>query len=202
MMSRHRWVLPLIVAAMATGGCGRNATSTAPGASSQPANAQTASRKHIDLVGIWLGRGSLDRDKLQKALTSIENVEERARLEAMAKSFESVAIGMEFRPDATMALEVEIIPPDSEPVRENSAGFWRVVASDNGSITVRYTEDLGNGETDQQTVRYDYSADRNALTTVAPANPELLSFAPRFRFERRIEADIARQPDDQQPVMR
>ncbi len=159
-------------------------------------------RRSIDLVGIWLGRATLDQDGLQKHLASLTDVDERARIESMAKSLESVSIAMEFRPDSTMEVEVEILPENAPPVRENTTGTWKVVASDATSITVVCTENYDGGRIEEETLRYEIAADQDHIITVVPVGDELRPFNPRFEFERRIETKVAEQATGSETTLR
>ncbi len=158
--------------------------------------------RSVDLIGLWLGKATLDRTSFSQDLATIKDADERNRIEEMAKAFESIAIGLEFRSDATMEVEIEILPPNSEPIRESSVTNWKIVSSDASSITILCSEKLDDGQLEEQTLRYEISSDRNHLTTIAPIGPELQSFQPRFEFERRIETNIADGPTIEPTVLR
>ena len=201
-----RQTLGLCVFALLTcaAGCGSNSqTSETDAANNSAMGEQNASlRRSIDLVGIWLGHATLDREGLRQHLASLTDVDERARIEGMAKSLESVSIAMEFRPDSTMEVEVEILPENSPPIRENTTGTWKVVSSDATSITVLCTENYEGGRIEEETLRYEIAADHDHITTVVPVGEELRPFHPRFEFERRVETKVAEQPTNGETTLR
>jgi hypothetical protein len=161
-----------------------------------------ASQELSPLVGIWLGQASIDRAALDQHLIKLDSPEERKRVEVMARSFESIAVGLEFRSDGSMEVEMEILPPESEPVRESSVGLWNVLARDGQVITVSCREVHGQSASEPQVVRYDFSSDYNQMSTVAPVGPELEAFQPRIVFERREATDVAQQPSDSPTLLR
>lgn len=120
----------------------------------------------------------------------------------MARAFESVSIAMEFRSDSTMEIEIEILPADSPGIRESTLGTWTVVSYDATSVSVRCTENLDDGQVEEQVLRYEISVDKNMLTTEAPVGKELQAFRPRFEFKRRIESKIAESPGGEQTILR
>jgi hypothetical protein len=191
------WALVLI------SGCGSNGSSTADKPSGDDSIDRNASlRQSVELVGIWLGRSLLDRPALNAHLESISDAAERSRIEEMARAFESVSIAMEFRSDSTMEIEIEIMPAHGAPIRESTLGTWQVVSCDATSISVRCSENLEDGRVEEQTLKYEISADKNVLTTEAPVSDELRQFHPRFEFERRVETKIAEQPSVERTIFR
>ena len=185
-------------------GCGtKSQVSDAKRSDDSTIGEQNASlRRSIDLVGIWLGRAVMDQDAFRNHLASLTDIDKRARIEDMAKSFESISIAMEFRSDSTMDVEVEILPTNSPPVRENTTGTWKVLASDGNSITVLCSENYEGGRVEEQTLRYEIAADRNQITTVVPVDEELRPFNPRFEFERRVETKVAELPASGETTLR
>ena len=185
-------------------GCSRPTTGERSQASrghAAPASSIAPTNASIDMVGIWLGKASLDRTALGQYLNTLTDAGERARIEEMAKSFESIAIGMEFRGDGMMEAEVEILPANSAPIRETTTGTWNLVSSDDRGIEILCAEQV-DGETVKQSLRYDLKMDKDHIATIAPVGIELQPFQPRFEFERRLETDVAEQPGGTNPLMR
>lgn len=201
---RNRVGLLFIVLATMSVGCDSSRpTAQLEGAGNSSVAAQNALLgRSVDLVGLWLGNATLDRASFRQHLATLVDPEEQSRLEELAKSFESIAIGIEFRTDSTMEVEIEVLPTGAAPIRESSVNHWKIVASDAKSITILCSERLDDGRFEEQTLRYEISEDRNHLTTIAPVGPELQSFQPQFEFDRRVETNVADSPAIDPTVLR
>lgn len=182
-------------------GCG--STPSEDGQAQSGTESRNASlRRSIDVVGIWLGRATLNRTALDQFLATLSDPNERLRVTRIADTFESISIAMDFRSDSTMEIEVEIVPPDEAPFRRSSLGTWKLIDSDERSITLECSEEIEPGKFEHQTLTYEFTADRNQLTTVAPVGDDLKPYEPKFVFERCDETQIAEQPGGESTILR
>jgi hypothetical protein len=195
------FVLIAVLASMA--GCGQTARDGSEPSGNGTTSAKNSSiERRAELVGIWLGTARWDRDGFQRHLEGVTDANDRLRLSQMAQTFESISIGMEFRSNGEMEIEMEIIPPNSTPIRESTVGNWRVKSINGNSFILECSEQTDSGQMQTQTLQYELSGDRNQLVTAAPVGEDLRAFQPQFVFERRVAASVAESPETHEPVIR
>jgi hypothetical protein len=159
-------------------------------------NASTNTLLSSPLVGTWYGRARLDMDRVQQHLETLTDPYQREDFRAMVNSFLSTEMAARFESNGSMELDVQIQPAGQPVTRGSSIGSWRLLESTSDSVLIETAEQLANGSTAIDRVRYQFAADGNVAYMVAGVNALLANCNPLMVFDRVAETgdQVANQP--------
>lgn len=173
----------LIVAPWCLIGCGNadSPTQTSSTESGQAASSTSqATDGPADFTGVWLGIGSLDAELVAEKLATISDESERARVEAIAASFQSTRIGISFAEDQTYQFDMVITGVDGQMRRGETAGTWKIQNQTAQTVVIEQRDDASEEVT---TTEYQIvDADHFAMT--APVAEIFQDCKPMIVFER------------------
>ena len=169
-------------------GCGKETATVDSGAPATQAPAKfTGVPSELtakSLTGAWLGKAILDQDKFNNKLAQL-NPESRAKAEAMAKSFLSIAMAMEFHANGTLNNEVEVLSAEGKLLHEGSRAVWRVVEAKPNGLMVQIQERRTDGRVATNQMFYQFSGDRNQMAIKTKVGQQLQDCDAMILFERK-----------------
>lgn len=169
-------------------GCGK---AEEPGSKKSESDDQTASLNPEDLlVGTWYGKAKLNQDLLKQKLASIPDSGERAQLQQIALNFQTTEIGANFSDSGEMLLDIQVTA-NGQLLRDSTQGTWRALNVEKNAVFVETEEQLPQGGTEKNRVRYQFENDGNVAVMVAPTSELLAGCNPVFVFERILPESVA-----------
>ena len=147
------------------------------------------SQNSFDLSGVWVGTSGLDQQALQEKLASLP-ANDREALITRARVFDSIFMAYQFNADHTMEVDMEIVLPNQEKIKEQAFGEWQAVPGENNALLVTTIEHRENGPT-EKTVKRFLILNENEFQII-PTNiaPELEDLKPFYLFQRQSLASI------------
>ena len=187
--SPFRYVGSFLALLMVTAiGCGK---AEEPSSKQSESDDQTASLNPEDLlVGTWYGKAKLNQDLLKQKLASIPDSGERAQLQQIALNFQTTEIGANFSDSGEMLLDIQV-KANGQLLRDSTQGTWRALNVEKNAVFVETEEQLPQGGTEKNRVRYQFENDGNVAVMVAPTSELLAGCNPVFVFERILPESVA-----------
>ena len=200
MKSRSGTIVLVLATVWTVVGCSGSSEQASNPPSSKPSTSSAQHSPGANLVGIWFGRGVVDEASLENHLNSIADPTQKQNVRAMAHSFMTTNIAIQFARDGTMEMDVEIRATDGRKLRETTGGTWNVVEETENRVTVETVENSSGGPFSTRQVQYEFVGGRDQMRMPAPVSPELKAFQPYIVFERQTLTDedmveTAKRPD-------
>lgn len=201
-----------ILALALMAGCGGNdegqpEDSSESSPEQQPLVADDESPKK-SIVGIWYGVATIDQQKLQTKLNSIDDPAKKTELEQVANSFLTTHMGAEFSENGELKFDLEFRAVNGQLLEGTSWGTWKLVNQTDEFIIIEKTENFDDGTSETKLVRYDFrknegrntatgqfaksSGSNTGISNESPdqfefayPHPDLLDCQPMIVFERR-----------------
>ena len=191
------WMVAALTIGLVAAGCSQSSPEnkkTEPQDQTGQTDTDQVASMELDsrLFGVWLGRPTLDRKKVESRLADLDP-SQREGIEQRVESFMTTLMAMEFTERGTVENDVEM-QIDGKTVRETSVGKWRVTGRTEDSIDIVVEETLRDGTqiTTRKTVWLDSSG--NQIRFDVPLGEPLESVDSGLIFERKSLDHVAEAP--------
>lgn len=137
-----------------------------------------------ELKGVWYGESAFDVDAFNAKLNQLDP-QQAAQLQQMVSTFSTIVMAAEFRADSVMELDMMIMSPDGQQLRDRSVGTWAVVEQTETGLKIS-TQEYKNDEQQPTEKVYVYQfIDKDHFQFVPDSvSPDIREFSPRIIFQR------------------
>ena len=135
------------------------------------------------LVGVWLGAAYIDEASLVSKLEQLPPQESEEILR-QAQYFSGTMMAIDFRQDGSLENEIEIIPPNGQPQREQGYGTWKIAQIADEGFVVEIAEEHADGSITKSQKIYRFYEDGDHFAVSIPLDNVLGECNPLIVFER------------------
>jgi hypothetical protein len=149
-----------------------------------------ASEMRQKLVGIWLGRASIDQNRLNQVLASVSQ-DRRTEIEKLVRDFLTTSAAIEFGDSGSFEQEIEIVPQDGEAaVQASGLGRWQALETNRASqqVAVEASMQLTDGSQMVDQLRFQFGASDQEMTQLISLGAELAGCQPAIIFQKQSPA--------------